>query len=196
MGLVYGLPITALNAGWIEPSERFVLWSGVAVLVAVWCRVQRRDPEELGFSRRGLPAALAAHAGFALFMLVWIALFSTVGLGRSSRIHLFERAELREHLPWLFFALYPPWVLGQELVFRGALFAEARAAGIRAASVPALLSAALYCASFWSVDGRYAFCAAVAGFFWALLFAKYRNLWAGVIAHTVVGWAALLARLP
>ena len=196
----HGVPLAMLNTGAVASDGRFVVWSVAAVGLAAWSTLMRRGVGELGLVRRVPRAAAASHAIFAL-----VALFIALMLGgdRSSPYYAFgEVLELgtfpkTEGIRWGLFALYPLWVFGQELVFRAVVFAEARAAGIRSDAVPALLSTALYTASFWTVaGGSYVHYAFVAGFVWAALFARYRALWPGVVGHTAIGWFALVMRYP
>jgi membrane protease YdiL (CAAX protease family) len=182
--LIYYLPPTLLLTGVIPFTYRFYTLVTLAVVMIGVEYVRGFSLQDLGFRKDTLKPSLLWNGGLSL---IFVAIMCTAYMAG-----------------WITTPTIPDWNLffvfyvfisspAQEFLFRSALFAEMRRAGITRLGWLILISSITYC--FLHIFYRDLITLGVTlfmGIVWGLIYHKYPNFWGVALSHAVLGVVSIL----
>ncbi len=183
--LLFVLPVLLIVTGVVPFSLRFPVLVLIFLFVLAYSAARGFSLAELGIRKDNLAVSLGINGVLSLFFLALFALLFYVRL-----------------IPGPFFPAWGVFILFyflfaspvQEFLFRGFLFAEMRAAGIRRAWVLIVVSALSFSFVHSIYGDRLTLAVTFAvGILWAGIYYRIPNLAGVSLSHAIVGFLAILA---
>jgi membrane protease YdiL (CAAX protease family) len=168
-----------------------------AILVLVWVRLSRTPWREIGFVRPDSwirTAAIGIVLGVALKFLLKMIVMPLFG-APPINLPYHYLAGNRAALPGVIFAMIFVAGFGEETVYRGYMFERLErlfGSGLGARTLTVMLTAALFAAAHYSVQGLAGVeQAAITGIVFGTIFAFTRRIWMVMFAHAAYDLAAV-----
>lgn len=184
--LIYILPVILVLFNIISYSYRFQVLLSASIIILIFSIISRTSPKDLGLTSKNFKISftkiIPTTIIFSMPMLV-------AYLSGWSRID-------NSSIPWMFYIFHifisSP---AQEFIYRGFLFNYLRIAGYDK-TIILVVSSILYSfvhAIYYDIPTI--IFTLICGFYWGMIYSKYKNLYSVIFSHSILGALTILAGL-